>query len=95
MSRPLENNAASLSGIALAPQAYQEEFLMAAPDNLPYEPRFRFEGTELEELLSEWRTLGRGYLEAAEDYIRKNPAQAAAIAFLAGTTLGALLGRRR
>jgi len=68
---------------------------MAAPDELPHEPRFRFDGTDLEDLLAEWRAFGRASLESAEEYIRKNPAEALAIAFLAGTTMGALLGRRR
>jgi ElaB/YqjD/DUF883 family membrane-anchored ribosome-binding protein len=68
---------------------------MAAPNELPHEPRFRFDSADLEELLSEWRALGRECLQSAEDYVQRNPAEALAIAFLAGTTLGALLGRRR
>lgn len=68
---------------------------MAVPNELPHEPRFRFDSTEFEELLSEWRTVGRTCLTSAQEYARSHPTEALAIAFLAGTTLGALLGRRR
>jgi ElaB/YqjD/DUF883 family membrane-anchored ribosome-binding protein len=68
---------------------------MVVPNERPHEPRFRFDEVELGELFSEWRGFAREWLGRAEDYVRKNPAEALAIAFLAGTTLGALLGRRR
>jgi len=68
---------------------------MAGANELPHEPRFRFDSSELEEMVSEWRQLGRECLASAEEYVRKNPTEALAIAFLAGTTLGALLGGRR
>jgi ElaB/YqjD/DUF883 family membrane-anchored ribosome-binding protein len=85
-------------GVALASSLLAKERRRKAamvPNELPHEPRFRFEGTELEDLLSEWRSFGRACLGSAEEYVRKNPAEALAIAFLAGTTLGSLLGRRQ
>jgi hypothetical protein len=67
---------------------------MAGANERPHEPRFRFESSDFDELLSEWRSLGRDCLESVEEFTRERPAESLAIALLAGAILGAYLGRR-
>lgn len=67
---------------------------MTRSNGLPHEPRFRLDGTELDALLSEWRALGRDCLESAGKYARERPVESLVIAFLVGTVLGTLVGRR-
>jgi ElaB/YqjD/DUF883 family membrane-anchored ribosome-binding protein len=67
---------------------------MTETNDVPHEPRFRFDDTDLETLISEWRALGREGLASAKEFIREHPEESVAVAFLAGTFLGAFLGRR-
>jgi len=67
---------------------------MAESEKLPHEPQCR-STKSLEELISAWQVLGRECLASVDEYVRRNPAESLAIAFLAGTSVAALIGKRR
>ena len=67
---------------------------MTGPNGIPDQPRFRDEGMDVKALLSEWAGLCRECLDEAKEFAREHPGESLAVAFLAGTLLGALLGRR-
>ncbi len=62
---------------------------------LPHEPRFHFDSAEADEILSEWGDLARECIGSLRQFSRERPLETLAIAVLAGTVLGAWLGRRR
>jgi len=67
---------------------------MAGADRIPHQPRFTSEDLDAKTLFSEWSGLFRECLDEAKDFSRKHPGESLAVAFLAGTILGAILGRR-
>lgn len=67
---------------------------MIDPNETPHEPRFSKNGEDLNDLLSEWRDLGRCCLKEVEDFTREHPAASLAVSFLAGTFFGSFLRRR-
>jgi hypothetical protein len=67
---------------------------MDAANDLPRRGRIRFEESTLEELLGEWRKLGRDCLQEVRGRIQDRPVETLAVAFLAGAVFGALFGRR-
>ena len=67
---------------------------MTGPNGIPHQPRYRDEGIDAKVLLSEWSGLCRECLDEAKQFAREHPGESLAVAFLAGTLLGALLGRR-
>lgn len=68
---------------------------MGGTNELPHEPRFRFDSEGADELLEEWAELGRECVGSFREFARERPLETFAIAVLAGTVLGAWLGRRR
>lgn len=67
---------------------------MTRANGIPHQPRFRTEDLDAKALFSEWSGLFRECLDEAKEFSRKHPAESLAVAFLAGTVLGAILGRR-
>lgn len=68
---------------------------MAGTNEFPHEPRFRFDSVQADNLLEAWGEVGRECVRSLRMFARKNPMETVAIAVLAGTILGAWLGRRR